>query len=275
MQTSLYAMDNAFLHPQGRYAPPVRAAILKELGYAGSLITLPDDRTWSDLPAAIDALDKADLAVVGLCVAADVKDGQIDNRLPDAIKLLHGRTALLELQLFSTDSYDAPSSARAVPRAVELVKRVADVLQGSGLQLSLSSRHGWWMQRVEDAVRLMMRINRPDIGVTFNSLDWFAVDAVELQARLHLALPRLCNVTISGATKTGDVCGATTLDTGTLDTFHVLGTLERLGYTGPICLQCRDVGGDVYANLRRSFAAWRDLSSRVARRANWSDLSNG
>jgi sugar phosphate isomerase/epimerase len=274
MQTQLYAIDDAFRHSQGRYSPAARAAMLKELGYAGCLITLSDDTAWRELPAAVEALDQADLAVVGLIVACDVKEGHVDARLPDAIARLAGRTALLEVRLHSTDSYDIPSSPRAVPRAADTVKRVADMAKGSGLQFSLSARRGCWMQRVEDAVRLMMRVNRPDIAVTFNACDWYAVDGSDLPACLHLALPRMCNVTIGGAMKVGDICVATPLDAGTFDPFHVLGTLERMGYTGPICLDAREVGGDVFANLRRSITAWRDLCGRVARRPNWSALGD-
>lgn len=273
MQTALYAMDTCFYHAHGRYSPPARAAMLKELGYAGTNATLWDDRAWSDLPVLLKALDSHALALSAIYVTLDVSTGEIDPRLPGVLERLQGRGALVELALRGTGEYDKPSAPRADTRAADLINRVADLAGDHGLRLSLYPHGNFWLERLEDAVRVLMRVNRDDIGVTFNLFHWLYVDAEELPARLELALPRLCNVTINGATRRGlRDCTIEPLDQGTHDIFAFLGTLARTGYAGPIGLQGFGVGGDVYANLRRSMAAWRDLSARVARHADWSRL---
>jgi len=55
-----------------------------------------------------------------------------------------------------------------------------------------------------------------------------------------------------------------TLDRGSFDVYQVLVTLRRLGYTGPIGLQCYGVKGDRRENLKRSIGAWRGFVERMA-----------
>ena len=118
------------------------------------------------------------------------------------------------------------------------------------------------MERVEDAVRVARKVERENVGATFNLCHWLKVDGKDLQARLEQALPHLSVVTVNGA----DADGAgwdrliQTLDKGSYDVGGVLTILEGLGYTGPIGLQGYGIGGDVHDNLRRSMDAWRKLS---------------
>ncbi len=39
----------------------------------------------------------------------------------------------------------------------------------------------------------------------------------------------------------------------------LLKTLDELGYTGPVGLQCFGIGGDAREHLARSMAAWRTM----------------
>ncbi|MCX5661213.1 MAG: TIM barrel protein [Planctomycetota bacterium] len=273
MHTAFFAMDTCFHHRDGRYTPKARAAMLKELGYAGTNATLWDDRAWSDMPELLAQLDAQGLALSGIYLTVDVSAGVIDPRLPGLLERLRGRGTLVELAMKGLGEYDKPSAPRADGRAGELINRVADLAGGQGLRLSLYPHCNFWLERLEDAVRVLMRVNRDDVGVTFNLFHWLYVDGEELTARLELALPRLCNVTVNGATRRGPRdCTIEPLDQGQQDLFAFLGTVARMGYVGPVSLQGFGVGGDVYANLRRSMAAWRDITGRVARHADWSRL---
>jgi len=73
-------------------------------------------------------------------------------------------------------------------------------------------------------------------------------------------------VTINGADADGTGWGQLiqTLDRGTFDVGLFLKTLKDLGYTGPVGLQCYAVPGDKYENLKRSMAAWREISAEIA-----------
>lgn len=273
MNNPFYAMDTAFYHGSRRYPVRARAEMLKELGYAGTIATLWDDQAWSDLPELVRQLDAHGLGLLSIWVGFDVATGQIDARLPEAIKLLAGRPTLLEVALGSSSEHDKPSAPRADGRAVELLNKLAAMAAPAGLRIALYPHANFLMERVEDAVRLAMRANRPELGVTFNLYHWLCVDGAELDARLQLALPRLWNVTINGSTRRGERdCTIEPLGRGSFDTFHFLGALARTGYSGPIALQGYGVGGDVYANLKASISAYRDTTMRLARHPDWSRL---
>jgi sugar phosphate isomerase/epimerase len=51
------------------------------------------------------------------------------------------------------------------------------------------------------------------------------------------------------------------LDRGSFDVAGLLETLDELGYTGPIGLQCFGIGGDAREHLACSMAAWRKSPS--------------
>jgi sugar phosphate isomerase/epimerase len=127
---------------------------------------------------------------------------------------------LLLLQLTSSDPHDRPSTARAMPRAATAVTRLARAAT-NGAKLALDPRDGCWMRRVEDAVRVAIRVNRGNVGVAFHVDHWHKADGDEamLPDRLKLALPKLLMVTTSSDDQR---------------TAHVLRLLQAMGYTGPV-----------------------------------------
>jgi hypothetical protein len=59
-----------------------------------------------------------------------------------------------------------------------------------------------------------------------------------------------------------------TLDRGSFDVYRLLVMLRRLGYEGPIGLQCYGVKGDRHENLQRTIEAWRGFVERMGKEAN-------
>ena len=53
------------------------------------------------------------------------------------------------------------------------------------------------------------------------------------------------------------------LDKGSFDVGALLRTLMKLGYEGPIGLQCYGIGGDARDHLARSMAAWNKLRANL------------
>jgi sugar phosphate isomerase/epimerase len=273
MNNPLYAMDTCFQHAHGRYGPAARAEMLKELGYAGTCQSMIDARAWDELPEVLRELDRHGLRLFSTWINLDVSEPKETPRLPELVRLLHGRQALVEVALHSRSEHDAPSAPRADARAIEAIRSVLAATQGSDVRVTLYPHVNFWLERVEDAVRLGMRLNRPELGMTFNLFHWLATDGQDLDARLQLVLPRLLAVTICGATLRGPRDATIEpLDRGSFDGFYFLASLARVGYTGPIGLQGWSVGGDVYANLKRSIAAYRDMTGRVARHPSWGKL---
>jgi sugar phosphate isomerase/epimerase len=125
-----------------------------------------------------------------------------------------------------------------------------------------------WMERIEDAVRVADKVDRPNVGVMFNLCHWLRVSKDrDYKSRLAKAMPRLWAVSISGADEFDDKPGwahyIQPLGRGSFDMLAFLKTLRQLGYTGPIGLQCFGIPGDVRDNLAESIKAWRGYSARM------------
>ena len=139
----------------------------------------------------------------------------------------------------------------------------------SGLRVALYPHAGDWLQRVEDAVRVAQKVDRKNVGVTFNLCHWLMVDDERnMRQVLKLAMPHLFVVTINGTRRGVSPSSREgwiqTVDRGTFDNYGLLRTLKELGYTGPIGLQCYGIQGDVRDNLARSMRTWREFSARIA-----------
>jgi len=158
-----------------------------------------------------------------------------------------------------------PSDPSGDPRAVAIVRGMADQARGGGAQLVLYPHTGYWLETIEDAVRVAREADRPNVGVMFNLCHWLRVSRDrDYRTRLQEALPLLLAVSINGADEHDDGPGwakyIQPLDRGDFDIEAFLGTLRNLGYRGPIGLQCYGITGDAREHLARSMAAWRRLN---------------
>ncbi|MBN1341410.1 MAG: sugar phosphate isomerase/epimerase [Phycisphaerae bacterium] len=252
-----YALANGVIddkHP----TPESQARMLEELGYDGISYSGVED-----LPERLAALDRHGLKMFTLYVGANLDPDQPkhDPRLLDVIKQLKGRDTMIWLYVQSKKF--KPSSVEGDPRAVEIIRELADAAKASGLSIALYPHTWFWIERVEDAVRVVKKVGRDNVGVTFNLCHWLRVDKPEtLEERLSLARPYLLQVTVNGADDKGDWDKLIQpLDQGTFDVARLLKMLKKLGHTGPVGLQCYGVKGDKYENLKRSMAAWKRLSA--------------
>jgi sugar phosphate isomerase/epimerase len=143
-----------------------------------------------------------------------------------------------------------------------VLREVAALAEKDGVRVAIYPHAGFWVERVDDAVRLARQMERKNFGVTFNLCHWLKVDGKELEARLDEAKPYLFVVTINGADAGGKDWGQLIqpLDAGSFDVGRVLAKLKQMGYAGPVGLQHYGIGGDADRNLRRSMDAWRQLT---------------
>lgn len=189
----------------------------------------------------------------------------IDPRLTGAMRALQGTDAVLwltvESRVFPASSPDG--DAIAVPALQEL----ADEAAKFGLRIAIYPHLNTWTERVQDAVRLARKVDRKNLGVTFNLCHCLmAGDEAKIPELLAEAAPHLFVVTINGA----DSGAARTqwnrlirpLGEGSYDVGIVLKKLAALQYTGPIGLQGYGVQIPVKDNLTRSMAAWKALGAR-------------
>lgn len=240
-----------------------QAALLSELGYDGAA------HLWLDnVGERLATLDAAHLKLfqiyITLNIASDAKQ-TYDPRLRETLPLLKGRA--VSFGVLTTGA--KPSDATLDARAVDLVREIADMADPYGVRIALYPHVRNWLERVEDGIRVANKVDRSNVGVMFNLCHWLRVgDESQLKPLLQAAMPRLYAVSINGADTGAEIkAGAGNwiqpLDSGSFDNFKFLQTLEQLGYSGPIGLQCYGIPGDARDHLTRSMAAWRKLSQRL------------
>lgn len=254
-----FCMDT---HDSQKRSLEEQAALLDELGYDGA------GHLWlDDLEERIGTLDSHGLTLFQVYFRVNIAPDATpayDPRLSAAMALLKGRDVMLALLMTG----GAPSDTAGDIRAVELVRELADRAAESGVRIALYPHSGDWLERVEDALRIVRKVERPNVGVMFNLCHWLKVDDEEnLKPLLTSAMPHLFAVSIHGADRATEIRAGTgdwiqPLDSGTFDLGAFLSTLDELGYRGPIGLQCYGIGGDARDHLTRSMAAWRRIMDK-------------
>jgi sugar phosphate isomerase/epimerase len=237
-----------------------QAEMLKELGYDGV------GHLWLDNVAErLKTLDEAGLKLYQITIVVDVTPGKqpYDPRLKDVLPLLKGRHVQFDLLL----NGGKPSDSSIDAQGVKVLREMSDLARDSGSQLLLYPHVGCWVERIEDAVRVAEKVDRPNVGVMFNLCHWLRVDQQRnYRPLLQQAMPRLWAVSINGADEFDPQPGwahlLQPLDKGSFDVGTLLKTLRELGYQGPIGLQCYGIGGDAREHLARSMATWRKLNEK-------------
>lgn len=236
-----------------------QAAMLKELGYDGV------GHIWLDKVAErIKSLDDVGLKLFQITMTVEVGPDKepFDSRFKDTLALANGR----HVQFCVIVNGMKPSDSSVDQHAAEILKRMSDLAKNSDAQLLLYPHQGSWIERIEDAVRVADKVNRPNVGVMFNLCHWLRVDQNrDYKPLLKKAMPRLWAISINGADTFDEKPGwdhyIQPLDAGTFDVAGFLSTLRALGYKGPIGLQCYGIGGDALDHLSRSMAAWKRFSA--------------
>jgi sugar phosphate isomerase/epimerase len=240
-----------------------QAALLSDLGYDGA------GHLWLDnVRERLDTLDAAHLKLFQIYITLNVGTGAkqpYDPRLSEVLPLLKNRGTSIAVLV----SGGKPSDEALDQRAVELVREMAGMAQPYGVRVALYPHVRNWVERVEDAVRVARKADRPNVGAMFNLCHWLKIaDESQLTPLLETAMPHLFAVTINGTDtgaeiKSGKGNWIQPLDAGSYDIYGFLRTLKGLGYAGPIGLQCYGIQGDAREHLTRSIAAWRSLSQKL------------
>jgi len=255
-----FAMDTATKDDKHKTAKE-QVEMVKELGYAGIGCT-----AGKGVGEMLEELDKNGLRLFAVYLGANIDADQqkYGPELKEAIEVLKGRNSIL--WLFVQSKKLKPSSLEGDARAVEVIREIADMAAESGVRVSLYPHTGFWVERVEDAIRVAKKVDRNNVGVTFNLCHWLKTDDEKnMKSILKSAMPHLFVVSINGADSGGKDWKQLiqTLDRGSFNILRFLKALKNSGYTGPIGLQGYGIGGDAYENLKRSMSAWRKLSEKI------------
>jgi sugar phosphate isomerase/epimerase len=236
----------------------------KELGYDGIGWKLHKP---AELAAAVELTRKHGLRLFAVYGGANLTKSGLTtgggSDLRDELAALKGSGAMLWLPIFSKEF--AASAEEGDEIAVPALCTLADRAAENGVRIALYPHTGAWIERVQDTVRIARKVNRENLGATFNLCHCLMVgDEAKIPALLAEAAPHLFVVTINGADKDA---GRTNwgrlirpLDEGDYDVRTVLAILRELKWNGPIGLQGFGVKLPVEENLSRSMNAWKALN---------------
>lgn len=257
-----FAMDNI-----ARGGPDTVPAMLSELGYDGYGGRVPDE-TMAPAITAQGLKFFNGYHVIDLSPATPAPNDKLRAWLAAMGK--HGTVLWLGINKVTRadGTLYAVSSTDADDFVLSQIRAIAEVAAAHHVRVALYPHTGFWMERIEDAQRLAEKINRPDVGVTFNLCHWLKVEGSRRDPLpvLRAALPRLMFVTISGA-DTGDTRTfgwdrlIQPLDAGTYDLGNFVRQLRALGYTGPVGFQGYNIKAAPREVLARSITAWRTFTN--------------
>jgi sugar phosphate isomerase/epimerase len=249
-----------------RGGPDQVPLLLKEMGYAGLGGAVGDDRMAKALEAQ------------GLkffngyhTMSFVAEQSALDDRLRIMLKAMqhHDTTLWLAIQKVQqgNTTFEKSSSAADDIVCAKLLE-IAEYAEQQGVKIALYPHTGFWLERVEDAIRIADKLDRTSVGVTFNLCHWLKVEGSERDVTpvLKAALPRLMFVTINGA-DSGDTKQMSwerliqPLDVGTYDIAAFVRTVRKVGYHGPFGFQGYGIKAEPREVLERSMKKWRELQA--------------
>ena len=245
----LYVFDNG----AGRGVIPLQAqaALAKRTGYAGMLFT-----GTKNIPEMLALHKVRGMKMLGIYTGMNVADANpsYDPGLPQAIEQMKGSGALITFIVQG-------KNPKGDELAVKTLREVADLAAKSGLKVALYPHYGFHMARIEDALRIREMVGRKNVGVIFNLCHWLrSGDEANLAPRLQQVKKHLLMVSINGSEHDGDWDRLIQpLDRGAFDVRAFLQEVRKVGFKGPIGLQCYNIPGDREENLTRSMEAWKRM----------------
>lgn len=221
---------------------------------------------WKEFPQVLETLDRDGIDLIAVYVTLEIDSGDLPPYVNDLMRQLKGLDAFVWIAL--TSKKYKPSDAAGDKLAIPVLQQAADLVRRAGLQISIYPHFSFWVERNEDALRLVRKTQRDNVGCTFNLYHWLKVEGPDnLEGKAKAVLPHLNCVTINGSRKNASELkveeGILPLGEGDYDVENFVRTLVRLGYKGPIGLQGYGIGGDIRAKLEKSLQNWRAYCARI------------
>lgn len=277
MSLQIFAMDTGFYSRLGNYPLEVRCEMLADLGYHATYLTLWSEPAWADLPEVETSAAKHGLTVAAVNVVADAAEPATEGDNGRILELIRTQTVTRTVEIAIRHQREglAGSDPAGDRDALRFLAAALAAAEKNDVRLLLYPHTFYWLERVEDAVRLCDALADPRLGLVFPAFHWYAVDGADLDGALRLAAPHLGSVNVCGSRRlAGQYFPATIepLDSGDFDNFALLGLLRSLPYRGMVGVQGYGVGGDAYEHFRRSMAALRAMERRLDAHPHWARL---
>jgi sugar phosphate isomerase/epimerase len=238
--------------------PVAVAATLHDLGYDGL------GGSGTNIRPAREALDARKLRLWNVYLTLKFEAGApaVTPGLRTLITDLKGHSSTLWIAVQAV-------SGGGDQVAVAALREIAGVAAESEVRVSLYPHTGFWLSRFSGAADLAEKVERENVGITFNLCHWLKVEGdVDPIPDIRKHQKKLQFVTVNGADK-GDTKAMSwdrliqPLDRGTYDTASFLKRLnDEAKWQGPVGLQSFGIPGDQRENLKRSMVAWRAMQSK-------------
>ncbi|MCC6797612.1 MAG: sugar phosphate isomerase/epimerase [Candidatus Hydrogenedentes bacterium] len=250
---SFFVFDNGVGRDQ-QWTIEQQAEALARFGYAGIGYSGTEH-----LDERLAAFKQHKLRVFNIYVPCYVdKDPTYGDDLKAAIARLKDTGVVIWLTVQGAAEDDA--------KAVKAVTEIADLAAASNLKVALYPHAGFFVADIEDALRVVRKVDRKNCGVTFNLChELNAGNEARFDQLIEEAAPHLFLVSINGADHEGGWDKLIQpLGNGSFDVVRLLRKIFDVGYEGPIGLQCYQVPGDTLANLEHNMKQWRDIVAGLA-----------
>lgn len=226
------------------------AVALKEIGYSGI-----GSANIGGLERRIATYRKHGLKVHSIYVGATLQRGTpgvLDPKIIEAMGLLDD-TAVVEFTLRGNPTDE---------EAAVFMRQVADEAAKHELDVVLYPHAHFFVDTVDDGVRIAKLAKRDNLGVMFNLCHFLKVEPnADLEQTLRQATPWIKQVSTSGAKVGGKSWGELIqpLNRGDFDQEALFDLLDELEFDGKVGLQCYAIKGDARTNLTNSLQAWRAI----------------
>lgn len=252
--------------------PEKQVELLKSLGYDGM-----EKKGIDNVAGTLAALDKYGLQLYSmyLNINLDDKDHPYDKRLEEVFRMLEGRPTMP--WFYITSKQYKPSSEENDVIAVPVLQEIADMADAYGIKVMIYPHVNFWVHNVEDAVRVAKKVNRRNLGITFNLCHFLADQGTMANKKflptVEKAMPYLFAISINGADiPTEEIMQRENvwqyliqpLGAGNYNTRQYLNTFIARGFKGPVGLQCYNIPEQKAVHLRKSIKAWESLWSNKA-----------
>lgn len=233
-----------------------QAALVKNLGFDGIELLGPDKADEK-----LKILENYKLPVYMVYIQIDIdKEQAYDPKLHDFIKSVSNKGVTLWLHIHS-EKYK-PSDPEGDMLAIPIIRKLADYALEYMVNLALYPHSFFWLEKIEDSVRLTEKINRRNVGAVFNLCHFLRTDIrADLEKKLIASIPYLFAVSINGADD-GNTAEMDwnrliqPLGDGSFDVLSILRLLKDNNYKGPVGLQCYNIPGEPAVFLSKSMKTW-------------------
>ncbi|MDF9799894.1 sugar phosphate isomerase/epimerase [Catalinimonas alkaloidigena] len=253
-------------------SPEAQVQLLLDNGYDGM-----EKEGLENFEEVLNELHENDLKLftIYINVNLDNPEQPYDPRLEEVFQKIQGTGAMP--WLYVTGKQHPSSSPEYDQIAIPILQQIADMAQQYGTKVMLYPHMYYWVECIEDAMRVAAKVDRPNLGYTFNLCHFLAhknregVDPVQAYPLLaKQSMPRLFAISVNGA----DIHASDPdniwqsyiqpLGEGNFDTYQFVKTFVDLGFNGPVGLQCYNIKEDKAVHLQKSMQSWRKYQQRMS-----------